>query len=47
MKRNGTCTPKEGLTTVAYHPGNIAKPIVAKILKQARITLIEFQKLRK
>lgn len=33
-------------TTLAYHPGNIPKPIVAKILKQAGISLEEFRKLR-
>lgn len=34
-------------TTLAYHPGNVPKPIVAKILKQAGISLDEFKKLRK
>lgn len=34
-------------TTLAYHPGNIPKPIVAKILKQAGITRDELRKLRK
>lgn len=34
-------------TTLAYHPGNIPKPIVAKILKQAGISLEEFKNLRK
>ena len=34
-------------TTLAYHPGNIPKPIVAKILKQAGISQEEFKKLRK
>lgn len=35
------------ITTLAYHPGNIAKPIVSKILKQVGISAQEFQKLRK
>ena len=34
-------------TTLAYHPGNIPKPIVAKILKQAGISPEELKKLRK
>ena len=34
-------------TTLAYHPGNIPKPMVAKILKQMGIPLEEFKKLRK
>lgn len=34
-------------TTLAYHPGNIPKPIVTKILKQAGISRDEFAKLRK
>lgn len=34
-------------TTLAYHPGNIPKPIVAKMLKQAGITREELQKYRR
>lgn len=34
-------------TTLAYHPGNIPKPIVAKILKQAGITREDLQKHRR
>ncbi len=34
-------------TTLAYHPGNIPKPIVAKILKQSGITRDELQKYRR
>lgn len=34
-------------TTLSYHPGNIPKPIVAKILKQTSISLEELKKLRK
>ena len=39
--------PNGPRTTLAYHPGNIPKPIVAKILKQSGISLDEFIKLRK
>ena len=39
--------PNGRRTTLAYHPGNIPKPIVAKILKQANISLEEFKNLRK
>jgi len=39
--------PNGRRTTLAYHPGNIPKPIVAKILKQAGISPDEFQKLLK
>lgn len=39
--------PNGRRTTLAYHPGNIPKPIVAKILKQAGISLDELKKLRK
>ena len=39
--------PNGRRTTLAYHPGNIPKPIVAKILKQADISLEEFKNLRK
>ena len=34
-------------TTLSYHPGNVPKPIVAKILKQAGISQEEFKKLRR
>lgn len=34
-------------TVLASHPGNIPKPIAAKILKQSGISLEEFNKLRK
>lgn len=34
-------------TTLAYHPGNIPKPIVSKILKQSGISVDEFAQLRK
>lgn len=34
-------------TVLAYHPGNISKPIAAKMLKQAGISPEEFIKLRK
>lgn len=34
-------------TVLAYHPGNIPKPIVSKILKQAGLTFEEFEKLGK
>ena len=39
--------PDDRVTTLAYHPGNISKPIVSKMLKQAGISPVEFQKLRK
>ena len=39
--------PNGRRTTLAYHPGNIPKPIVSKILKQAGISLDEFKNLRK
>jgi len=39
--------PNGHRTTLAYHPGNIPKPIVSKILKQAGISLEEFKNLRK
>ena len=39
--------PNGRRTTLAYHPGNIPKPIVSKILKQAGIPLDEFKNLRK
>jgi len=39
--------PNGRRTTLAYHPGNIPKPIVAKILKQAGISRDEFKDLRK
>jgi len=34
-------------TVLAYHPGNIPKPIVSKMLKQAGISVEEFEKLAK
>lgn len=39
--------PNGRRTTLAYHPGNIPKPIVSKILKQTGISLEEFKNLRK
>lgn len=39
--------PNGHRTTLAYHPGNIPKPIVVKILKQTGISLEELKNLRK
>ncbi|MCL4353727.1 type II toxin-antitoxin system HicA family toxin [Patescibacteria group bacterium] len=39
--------PNGRRTTLAYHPGNIPKPIVAKILKQSGIPLEKFKKLQR
>lgn len=35
--------PNGRRTTLAYHPGNVPKPIVAKILKQAGISREELK----